>query len=67
MAQSTTQLRYRDLLSKMVMLAIPTLLEQVLSTLLQYVDTAMVGRLGEQATASVSVTTTIGWLVGSIA
>ena len=67
MAQSTTQLRYRDLLSKMVMLAIPTLLEQILSTLLQYVDTAMVGRLGEQATASVSVTTTIGWLVGSIA
>ena len=67
MAQSTTELRYRDLLSKMVMLAIPTLLEQILSTLLQYVDTAMVGRLGEQATASVSVTTTIGWLVGSIA
>ena len=67
MTQTTTQLRYRDLLRKMVMLAIPTMVEQILSTLLQYVDTAMVGRLGEQATASVSVTTSIGWLVGSMA
>ena len=67
MIQSTAQLRYRDLLRKMVMLAIPTLMEQILSTLLQYVDTAMVGHLGERATASVSVTTSIGWLVGSIA
>jgi Na+-driven multidrug efflux pump len=67
MTQTTTQLRYRDLLRKMIMLAIPTMVEQILSTLLQYVDTAMVGRLGEQATASVSVTTTIGWLVGSMA
>ena len=67
MTKTTTQLRYRDLLRKMIMLAIPTMMEQILSTLLQYVDTAMVGRLGEQATASVSVTTTIGWLVGSMA
>ena len=67
MIQSTAQLRYRDLLRKMVMLAVPTLMEQILSTLLQYVDTAMVGHLGERATASVSVTTSIGWLVGSIA
>lgn len=66
MTQSNSQLRYRDLLRKMIMLAIPTMVEQILSTLLQYVDTAMVGRLGEQATASVSVTTTIGWLVGSM-
>ncbi|MDO5154809.1 MAG: MATE family efflux transporter [Eubacteriales bacterium] len=50
-----------------ILLAIPTMLEQILSTLLQYVDTAMVGNLGEQATASVSVTTTINWLIGSIA
>ena len=41
-------------------------LEEILSTLFQYVDTAMVGHLGEAATASVSVTTTITWLVNSI-
>lgn len=31
----------------------------------QYVDSAMVGRLGAAATAAVGVTTTISWLVGS--
>ena len=67
MAQQNAQLRYRDLLRRLVLLSLPTMAEEILSTLLQYVDTAMVGRLGEQATASVSVTTTIGWLVGSMA
>lgn len=56
----------RELLRTLVTLAIPTILEEILSTLLQYVDTAMVGRLGESATASVSVTTTITWLLHSI-
>ena len=47
-------------------LSIPTIIEQILSTLLQYVDTAMVGQLGEEATASVSITTNITWLVNSV-
>lgn len=49
----------------LIFLAIPTIIEEVLSTLLQYVDTAMVGHLGEEATAAVNVTTTITWLIGS--
>ncbi len=67
MTDKTQQLRYRDLLKKLVVLSIPTMIEEILATLMQYVDTAMVGHLGEKATASVSVTTTIGWLVGSMA
>ena len=55
-----------QLLHSLIVLSIPTVLEEVLSTLLQYVDTAMVGRLGERATAAVSVTTTVNWLVSSI-
>lgn len=55
-----------SLLKTLIFLSIPTVLEEIMSTLLQYVDTAMVGRLGEQATASVSVTTTVSWLVHSI-
>ncbi|HIU69727.1 MAG TPA: MATE family efflux transporter [Candidatus Scubalenecus merdavium] len=55
-----------SLFRTLVLLSIPTVLEQVLSTLLQYVDTAMVGHLGEQATAAVSTTTTITWLVNSV-
>ena len=41
------------------------MLEQLLQTAVQYIDTAMVGSLGTQATAAVGATTTVGWLVGS--
>ena len=47
-----------------VTVALPTMLEQILSVLMQYVDTAMVGRLGADATAAAS--TTITWLIGSM-
>ncbi|MCR5223156.1 MAG: MATE family efflux transporter [Lachnospiraceae bacterium] len=50
----------------LLFLALPTMLEHLLSTLMQYVDTAMVGRLGADATAAVSTTTTITWLTGSL-
>ena len=46
-------------------LAWPTMLEQLLQTAVQYIDTAMVGSLGTNATAAVGATTTVGWLVGS--
>lgn len=58
--------KYREMLKTIVILALPTMLEQLLSTLMQYVDTAMVGRLGADATAAVSTTTTISWLVNSL-
>ena len=50
----------------MVTLALPSMLEQILSVLMQYVDTAMVGHLGADATAAVSTSTTITWLIGSV-
>ena len=43
----------------------PTMLEQLLQTAVQYIDTAMVGSLGTQATAAVGATSTVNWLVGS--
>ena len=46
-------------------LAWPTMLEQIMQSAVQYIDTAMVGTLGTQATAAVGTTTTIGWLVQS--
>ncbi|MCR4831326.1 MAG: MATE family efflux transporter [Pseudobutyrivibrio sp.] len=49
-----------------VTVALPTMLEQILSVLMQYVDTAMVGRLGADATAAVSTSTTITWFIGSM-
>ena len=56
----------RTLLKTIIFLSLPTIIEQILATLLQYVDTAMVGQLGEQATASVSITTNVTWLVNSV-
>lgn len=56
----------KNTLRRLLILAIPTIVEEILSTLLQYVDTAMVGRLSAEATAAVNVTTTISWLVGSL-
>lgn len=46
-------------------LAWPTIVEQVMQTAVQYIDTAMVGTLGTQATAAVGATSTVGWLVSS--
>lgn len=46
-------------------LAWPTMLEQLMQTAVQYIDTAMVGSLGTQATAAVGATTTINWLISS--
>lgn len=46
-------------------LALPTMIEQVMQTAVQYIDTAMVGSLGTHATAAVGATTTVGWLLGS--
>ncbi|MBQ7117707.1 MAG: MATE family efflux transporter [Clostridia bacterium] len=41
------------------------MLEQLMQTAVQYIDTAMVGSLGTDATAAVGSTTTVNWLVGS--
>lgn len=41
------------------------MLEQLMQTAVQYVDTAMVGSLGTQAVAAVGSTSTVSWLVGS--
>ena len=53
------------LLPTVVALAWPTMLEQLLQTAVQYIDTAMVGSLGTEATAAVGATGTLGWLVVS--
>ena len=55
----------RRMLFTILALAWPTMLEQLMQTAVQYIDTAMVGVLGTQATAAVGSTGTVNWLVGS--
>ncbi len=63
-----SKLRKKDsaaLISVIIALAWPTIVEQVMQTAVQYIDTAMVGSLGTQATAAVGATSTVGWLLFS--
>lgn len=55
----------RSMLAAILTLAWPTMLEQLMQTAVQYMDTAMVGALGTQATAAVGSTATVNWLVSS--
>lgn len=55
----------KKLLAAVAALAWPTMLEQLMQTAVQYIDTAMVSSLGTSATAAVGSTTTVNWLIGS--
>ena len=67
MARTTAQPRRRGfdpaLLPGVWSLAWPTMLEQLMQTAVQYIDTAMVGVLGTAAVAAVGATVTINWLI----
>jgi len=47
-------------------LAWPTMLEQLMQTAVQYIDTAMVAVLGTRATAAVGCTGTVNWLINGL-
>lgn len=53
----------KQMIATIFTLAWPTIIEQVMQTAVQYIDTAMVGSLGTQATAAVGATTTVNWLI----
>lgn len=61
-------MKYREnkVAKALLMLAWPAILESLFQTLLQYVDTAMVGHLGAAATATVSLSSTYSWLINSV-
>lgn len=64
MKRRHTQLNM-SMIAVIMSLAWPTMLEQLMQTAVQYIDTAMVGALGTDATAAVGATSTVNWLVGS--
>jgi len=55
----------KSMLATVFALAWPTVLEQFLTSIIQYVDTAMVGHINAEASATVGLSSSIGWLVGS--
>ncbi|MCD8038410.1 MAG: MATE family efflux transporter [Lachnospiraceae bacterium] len=58
-------MKSENMLPEIISLAWPTMLEQLMQTAVQYIDTAMVGSLGTRATAAVGATSTVNWLIGS--
>ena len=65
-ADSSNGSSTRQAFIALVHLALPAIVQQLLGSLLQYVDTAMVGHLGAASTATVSTSTSVNWLVHSL-
>lgn len=65
MTAQQEQKKHLGMFATIMTLAWPTIFEQLMQTAVQYIDTAMVGALGTQATAAVGATSTVSWLVGS--
>ena len=59
------QLSHRKDLMTLLHLAWPIMMEEALSAVVQYIDAAMVGRLGALASAAVGLTSTVTWLVNA--
>ena len=57
---------YKQLLKLICAFAWPTIVEQLLATAVNYVDTAMVGSLGANASAAVGATMTVNWMMNGI-
>lgn len=55
-----------EMLNLIFLLSVPSVLAQITSTLLFYIDAAMVGSLGAEASASVGIIETTTWLFGSM-
>ncbi len=58
---------FRDILYIVIRLSLPTILAQISSIVMQYIDAAMVGQLGENASASIGLVSTTMWLFGGFA
>ncbi len=56
-------LRDREMMRTIFTLAGPTVMENALQTVVSYADTAQVGAIGAQASASVGLTATMLWLI----
>ncbi len=57
----------KDVMGQVIKLSIPAILSEISSVAMQYIDAAMVGSLGANASASIGLVSTTTWLFGGIA
>ena len=60
------KIEFKDQLKIVILLSVPAILEQLVSTAMSYIDTAMVGSLGYKATAAIGVVASTTWLFTGI-
>ncbi len=62
----TEKTDFLHLVKRVLLLSIPAILAEMTSTVMQYIDAAMVGSLGKEATAAIGLVSTSTWLIGGI-
>ena len=65
MRQSET-IPLRDTAGVVLMLSIPSILEQIVVTAMEYIDAAMVGHIGAEATAAIGIVSSSTWLLHGV-
>ena len=60
------QMTQGEKLRLIISLSIPSILAQISATVMFFIDAAMVGHLGEKATASIGLVETTTWLMGGL-
>lgn len=64
--RSGRELSFRQQVFLILQLSIPAIFAQVSSIVMQYIDAAMVGRLGKECSAAIGLISSSTWLIGGI-
>ena len=64
--QQKGEITRREKLAIVWQMSVPAIMAQITSILMQYIDQAMVGNLGAQASASIGVVSTSTWLLSGL-
>lgn len=61
-----TNMSYLNMVKTVFHLSIPAIMAQITSIAMQYIDAAMVGSLGAEASAAIGLVSTTTWLIGGL-
>lgn len=64
--RNNNYLNNKEVIKILIVFAIPTIIEQIAITMMQFIDTAMIGHLGTAATAAIGVTTSTTMLFNGV-
>ena len=65
--KNSSSLSFKQQIKFVWQLSVPGILSQISSILMQYIDAAMVGSMGAEASASIGLVASSTWVIGSLA